>query len=373
MKGWKIPGNWFRDEKLIFRISIGIGLLISLLSVVFIYDMYRDCANVYAYAAREIGSGNFSAGWYGRVPMLNILLAAALNFCGVEAFRATVIVSCFFYFVTLFPLRRFLEEFLTPPAAAWGCLLFATTPKIIRYSTPGLIDSCRYFFLIAALMYLFRLRERPSWRGGVFFGLSLAGLAVSRGEELFFAVALLFALPVLTWLKQPRRSFREGRRGFAVFALALFVFAAGISPFCTINACRSGIFITDLRIAEAMFPDCVPHPPPTSESGKTEVESPLEQISDSISDVLRGGYELYWGFSIIGVVVLLRRRRWSWEHTLLWGIFLLHTVLYWKVGMTYRYNIYLVPLFMPFTMTGLGFCCGQLARVKIPSRIFPLL
>ena len=108
------PEKWFRDEKLIFRLSVGIGLLISLFSIVFIYDMYRDSAFVYAYAAREIGAGNFQEGWETRVPMLNILLSGALNFCGLEAFRATVVVSCLFYVLTLFPLRRFLEQFLTP-------------------------------------------------------------------------------------------------------------------------------------------------------------------------------------------------------------------------------------------------------------------
>lgn len=373
MNGWSIPGNWFRDEKLIFRIAVGIALVISLLSIVFTYDIYRDCAHVYAYAAREIGSGNFADGWYSRVPMLNILLSGALAALGVEAFRAAVIVSCGFYFFTLFPLRRFLEDFLSPAAAAWGCLLYAVAPKVIRFSTSGLIDSGRNFFLIAALMYLFRLRERLSRRDGVLFGLSLAGLAVSRGEELPFSVMLLFALPVLTWLEPPRGFCREGQRLLAVFSLALVVFAAGLSPFCLINGCRRGIFVTDLRIAEAMFPDRVARPLSAPESGPRAEKPPVKKISDSLANVLRGGYELYWGFAAVGAIVLVRRRRWNWRHTLLWCIFLLHTALYFKVGIAYRYSIYLVPLFMPFTMTGVSFCCGQLARLNIPPRIVPLL
>ena len=86
----QVPEKWFRDEKLIFAFSVIIGLSVSLFSLIFIHDIYRDSANVYAYAAREIANGNFAEGWQGRVPMLNILLSAALSFCGVEAFRATV-------------------------------------------------------------------------------------------------------------------------------------------------------------------------------------------------------------------------------------------------------------------------------------------
>jgi len=374
MKRWRLPENWFRDEKLIFEAAVAAAAVIAVLAVVFIYDIMRDSAHVYAYAAREIGNGNFADGWYERVPMLNILLSGGLAALGLEAFRATVVVSSLFYFLTLFPLRRFLEEFLSPSAAAWGCLLFATTPKVIRYSVIGLIDSSRYFFLIAALMYLFRLRARPSRSGGVLFGLSLAGLAVSRGEELFFAVGLLFALPVLTRLEPPYRPLHDGRRRLAVFGLALFVFAAGITPFCAVNAARCGVFITDLRIAEAAFPGRVQRPAgnPWRAVGDGAV-SAVEKFFDPVTNVLRGGYELFWVFTVVGTVVLIRRRRWKWGHTLLWGIFLLHTVLYCKVGIAYRYNIYLVPLFMPFTVAGLSFCGEQLVRLKIPPRLVPVL
>ena len=107
----------------VFRMALGIGFCFSLLALFLPQDIYTDVANVYAYYAREIGYGNFSEGWVSRVPMLNTLLAGGLAFCGMDAFKACILVSCFFYLLTIWVLRRYLEIFITPLQAAWGCFL----------------------------------------------------------------------------------------------------------------------------------------------------------------------------------------------------------------------------------------------------------
>ena len=79
--------NWLRklekiccNEKLIFNVSVAIGCILSILSVIFIYDyIYRGTAGVYAYSAREIANSGFASGWEYRVLMLNILLSAGVK------------------------------------------------------------------------------------------------------------------------------------------------------------------------------------------------------------------------------------------------------------------------------------------------------
>ena len=358
------------NEKLIFYVSVTAGIVFSLLSVIFIYDIYRDVANVYAYNAREIANGNFAEGWESRVPMLNILLAGGISFCGVDPYRATVVVSSLFFVLTLFPLRRYLELFLTPLQSAWGCLLFITAPKIIRFSVSGMIDSSRYFFLITSLLLLFQLREKPRIGKAVLFGLSLAGLSVSRGEELVFAVAILIGLPVLTFLKSPDLFRSEFKKRTAVLGISAFFFLAAVSPFCTVNACRGGAFITDVRIAEAMgFKSDRRSPEKTLSETNQPAYKDGRQFKHSFSSVLRGGYELYWVFSIFGMFLLLRKRNWKWEHTVLTGVFLAHTAIYYLIGSAYRYSLYLIPMFMPFTMTGLGFFCVLPQKMNWSERV----
>ena len=359
-------GTFLHDAKKIFLFSLGLGTVISVISVLVISDIYRDVANVYAYHARELGAGDLAGGWVGGVPMLNILLAGGLVRLGMDAYRACVTVSCAFYVLTLFPLRRYLERWLSPLASAYGCLLFIVTPKVIRYSVSGPIDSTRYFFLIGALLFMFRLIEDPTWRRAVMFGLCTAGMAVSRGEGIVVSLIMLSVLPLLSCLLRGSYGRKPVARHIAVAATAWVVFFVGISPFCTVNLIRYNTFVTDIRFAEripVLNRNIYRHgnstgKPPAAVAGVVydddEKESLPERIYKSINSSLRGGFELYWAFAIFGIITLLRRRQWRWEFSVLLAAYLIHQAIYFSVSISYRYSIYMVPMFMPLTVVGLG-------------------
>ena len=347
--------SFFFDQKKVFLFSIAIGVLLSLLAIFFTHDIYRDVAGVYALNAREIGNGCFAEGWVGRVPMLNILLAGGLVFLGFEAFCATITISSAFYVLTLFPLRSLLERYLTPLQAAWGCILFVTAPKLIRFSISGLIDSGRYFFLITAVIYFLRLcdDDKKRWKNILFCGLSLAGLSVSRGEGVILAPCIIVALPVLAWLKK-RMSIKELRPFFVSTLLTGTVWFAGISPFCAINLHYNKAFATDMRIPH--FLSMAPREQNEMPELKTNKKASLPaRFSKVINDTSRGGYEPYMILSVLGAFLLLRRKKWNWEYTFFLGIVLLHLLIYLAIGSAYRYGIYMIPLLMPLTMTGVDF------------------
>ena len=339
----------------VFRMAVVIGTALSVLSLIFTFDIYRDAAGVYAYFARELGAGNFPGGWVGGIPMLQVALAGAFSFAGVEAFRAHIFLSCLCYVLTLFPLRGFLRQFLTPLQAAWGCVLFVTAPKLIRFSVAGLIDAGRYFFMISALYLLFRLKERLSWRDLVLFGLALAGLALSRCEELFFSLLLLAVLPVISLSRQTLPSPEAWKKRLTALLVAGLVFLAGVTPFCAMNLFRYGAFVTDTRIGEAL--GMVSPRPVFRHPADAAAPSAGETIAVCAGDTLRGGYEPYMAAALLGAVLVIRRRRWDRRHTLLAAIFALHTVVYFKFSYAYRYSIYLVPMLMPLTVAGI---CGLL-------------
>ena len=360
-------GDFLHNPQKIFLLALGTGIILSLVSVFFIYDMYRDVAGVYAYFAREIGMGNWEGGWVGRVPMLHILLSGILASVGFEAYTATIIVSSTFYILTLFPLRSFLERYLTPIQAAWGCLLFIFAPKVIRFSISGVLDPERYFFLIAALLFFFRLSDNARLKDGFFLGFSLAGLSVARGEGFPVAIALLFFFPVFVLLQKKIVDRGIMRRYFFAFVFSLFFWFLGIFPFCMVNQYYNHAFVTDLRIAEIFtgaerssaaayspVPAVINHE--QSPVSVPDRHISLMSILDSINSTVRGAYELYLFFAVFGMILLALRRKWNWEYSLFLGLYVLHTVIYIKISSAYRYSIYLVPLFMPFTVVGLDFC-----------------
>ena len=379
---YKKLADFAGHDKMVFRFALLAGILLSLTSVFFMHDIYRDVANVYAYHAREIGSGNFKAGWVGRVPMLNILLSGLLaKISGLEAYRACIVISSLFYILTLFPLRRLLERYVSAVWSAWGCVLFVFAPKVIRFSVSGLLESGRYFFLTLAVLYYFRLSDgKFRWRDVVILGVSLAGLSVSRGEAMPIALLMLAGFPVFLLLKQwkklPNGTLHQYLAGWI---LAGVIFLIGLFPFCYGNWKFRQAFVPDLRIIQiassktdaALFASCPVASPVTKKPEKHN------RIITCAGNTLRGAYEPYFFLAVLGMGLLLYRKKWNWDFTLLLGLFAVHFIIYYKTVAAYRYSIYLIPLFMPLTLTGIeavasvirsrltGLSAPGLAQIKI--------
>lgn len=329
--------DFIRNPKKVFLLALLTGIIFSLLSIFLIHDMYRDVAGVYAYYTREIGTGNWSAGWVGRVPMLHILLSGILALTGFEAYTATIMISSAFYILTLFPLRRLLERYLSPQQAAWGCLLFIFAPKVIRFSISGVLDPERYFFLITALLFFFRLADRAKLKDGLLLGLSLAGLSVSRGEGFPVAIALLLFFPVFLLLQKKITDSGKIRKYLFAFVVSLFFLFLGILPFCMTNQYYNHAFVTDLRITEiftgsgessAADSDGSAIMEQSNASDSDQRAAFLVHVLHTINNTFRGAYELYLSFAVLGMILLVLRKKWNWEYSLFLGLYVLHTIMY---------------------------------------------
>ena len=168
IKTWaeKVQQAAGQPEK-VFMLGLIIAAFCTLSHVFFLSDIFRDTAHVYAVFARAIGEGNWSEGIATKVPMLNISLAGILAGCGLEAVKALSLVAGIFYLLTCFPLRRLLERYVSPAAAAWGCVLYVCAPKMIRFACAPLLESTRIFFLVAAILYFLRCSEEPKLKNMV--------------------------------------------------------------------------------------------------------------------------------------------------------------------------------------------------------------
>ena len=367
----KALADFAGNSSRVFFFALVAGVIMSLLSSLFIFDMFRDVASVYAYYAREISLGNWQAGWVGRVPMLHILLSGMwAKISGLETFRACVMISSLFFVLTIFPLRSFLLRYVSPLWSAWGCVLFIFAPKVIRYSVSGLLDSGRYFFLMASLLCLFRLSDKQfKMRYALLGGVSLAGLSVSRGEGLVAALLMLAGYPVLVLLKQKDDLYSlKYKKILTAWTLCGLFFCIGLLPFCYGNWKYNNCFVPDVRIKELFSSVTELKSDRNAQSLQQQANTRLDaaavvfaptpvqsNFAEALKDALRGGYELYLVFAITGMVILCMTKKWNWELILLPCICLLHIIIYSKVVSSYRYSIYLVPLFMPFTITGLNF------------------
>ena len=349
--------------------------------------VYRDVAYCYAYAVREAAvHGNWSYVLDPGLPMLNMALGALVALTGVEARHAVMLVGGAFYILAIFPLYFLLKRFVSPLAASLGCLIFILTPKVMRFHCSGLLESARDFFFIASLLMLFRLSERKNFANLALFALSLTGLALARAESIVIACCFILLLP-LRDLWSYRHSFTAGKfcRSLLLCLAAGLLLLAFVSPKLAYNFRKTGYPTVDTRFnpyLNALFKwDRFVSPPPDAVPADTLSSSASalkngkfawgENILSLFENLLRGGYELYWGVAIIGILLCVFRlskrvyefcgieppplvkQGWRWEYTAFVVLTLAHCALYYANGNAYRYYTFIVPLLIPFMLVAL--------------------
>ncbi len=346
------------DPQKIFLLALTTAIFCTGCYTVFFTDIYRDTAGVYAMYSRELAQGNCFAGIVTRAPMLNIVLAGMLGFCGMDTIAALTLVSGAFYIAALFPLRKLLLRNLSPLAAAYGCLLYATAPKLIRFSCAALLESSRSFFLLGAVLGFLNVCEKPGRKNSFLFGICAGFLAASRGEGLPVAVALLLGAFIYGRLFCRTVPWK---RQLAACGFAIFFAILAVIPFCMMNYAKAGYFVTDMRvisiagIANSQLQAVKGNtatPVQTFTSSEEGNRNWGEKTLSIFSGMWRGGYELYWILALTGIIVTVKKRSWKNEYLLFAGVALMNILIYFVIVSSYRYYIFMIPLFMEFTVTG---------------------
>ena len=363
----------------VFLSALSIAALCTILYTLFLTDVYRDTTHVYAPYVRELAQGNWAEGIATQVPMLNITLAGVFAFLGLEPVKALTLVAGLFYLAACFPLRSLLERYVSPLAAAWGCVLYASAPKMIRFACAPLLESSRIFFLLAAVLFFLKTAETPKWKNALIFGLAAGFMTVSRGEGMALSAVLLLGLPIYAGLFC--RPTAWGRMA-AAWLIAIICTFAAISPFCTMNYSKSGFFVPDERITVLLNIHKKPVPavadskkaaapqPEKAYVYQSELQkmTPAEKAIHNFSSFIRGGYELYWLLAMIGAAAIIRRKQWKADYLVFLGTALMYFVLYMVTVSAYRYYLFLIPLFMMFTITGAG-VLRDLAIKHLPYKL----
>ena len=378
IKTWaeKVQQAAGQPEK-VFMLGLIIAAFCTLSHVFFLSDIFRDTAHVYAVFARAIGEGNWSEGIATKVPMLNISLAGILAGCGLEAVKALSLVAGIFYLLTCFPLRRLLERYVSPAAAAWGCVLYVCAPKMIRFACAPLLESTRIFFLVAAILYFLRCSEEPKLKNMVLFGLSAGFLAVSRAEGAVVSLALLGGYWLFLLL------FRKSavwKKQFTAMIIAVICAVAAISPFCAMNYSKSGYFTPDARMVDFAKlqiqkftgdSTCAVADAQKKSEKSTSYSNDMTEkkgFDHDVSCFIRGGYELYIILALLGMILIIKRKQWSTDYWLLVAVSALQCVVYIATISAQRYYLFLIPLFMMFTLAGVAFV-RDLIKKHLPQKL----
>ncbi len=365
--------------RILLLTALAVGLVLSLLHAFFSVDLYRDAAGVYVPLARALAQGDFAQAFHPSIPSLNVLLSWGFSAIGMRPEQAMSLVSGWFYVGTIPVLFLLLRLFFPERWSAVGALLFACTPKIIRLSCTSLLDSGKIFFIVLALLLLYRLIETNfrSIRLGIGFGAALGGISLARSEGVGIA-GVIALCAVLYWASSAIRQKKlppilPALAAGATWALALL--SRMVLLFYT-----TGEFIYDRRVQGAL-----------TDLWNRNVSAPVVAAVPTAPSVswwylfrqsLRGGYELYMIFVLIGIILLMivsRKKasrpvlppeiRWHNFYWVFLAVVVGNALIFKATNLAaYRYFLPDVPLLMVFTLTGLIGVWQWVAKF-IPPRI----
>lgn len=366
------------NPQIILNIAVLLGSVFTVLNMIFLTEIYRDVGSCYAYGVRVFASGNYLEALRVDLPVLQIALGGIVSkLTGLEAFSALVFVTGAFYVLSAWPLFWLLRRFLMPAPAAWGVMLYMLAPKVIRFSTSGLCESGRNFFMILGCFLMFSLTDRiKAWKI-VALGFCLAALSLSRSEGILnsgMMILLLFA--GFCWQRRRNINWRAVVVAAATSAAVLLVMLSGLAPRVYQVYRITGEPVLDSRmigmaqtvrrtVLRQSVPTDVPSKYREAMSRMNSLPDIGERILSTVSSFIRGGYELYLVFAIVGLVAAVRRREWRFEYTAFAVLIATNIICFFSIVNSYRYYTFVIPLLMVFTVNGIALVWRMAERFRV--------
>ena len=343
---------------------------------------YRDSVN-YMAAVDAVWLKNWTTAFNLTFVPLLFLAASLFRPLGLDANQCLSLVSSLCAIAMLFPAYRVLSFYMDRRLAAWGSALFFLMPPVFHASFAPLTDSARWLFFFLCWMMILMYLEKPAVSKLVLLGLFYALFSLVRSEGIVFAG--LFSV----WF------FLESERGagwktdarqicklLGTVLLPLVVMGVLLVPRLIQIHGETGFYALDTRQTWAIK-GALSHIFPVKAERKKE--DPLIDYSSNLKfrynymadsrwsrrywdSLFSGNYKLYVIFTVIGLVLVIRRKEWQYFHTL-FCIFLLANALVYLLMLSNagRYFYINTFLLMPFTLRGVtGLWEG---RVLLPEKL----
>lgn len=378
------------SPKKILRIAAAVGVVMLIL-VVIIPVTYRDSVN-YMASVNAMWIHNWRTAFNLTYVPLLFVVSSLFRLLGLNACQCLSLTSSLLAIGMLFLGYRVLAYYMDRKLAAWGSVLFFLTPPVFRVSFAPLTDSARWFgFLLSWWMILLYL-ERPKFYKLLGIGAAYTVFALVRSEGIVFAGLFSLWFGFELWREQRVR--QEGIKWLRIVvavAIPMAFMAFLISPRLIQIYRETGFPALDTRQTWAIK-GVLAHLTPGKTPTVPEVgRDPLVTYNNHDlkfhysylyekdfakrywSSFIDGNYRVFWLFTLLGAVLIIRRRKWGYFHTLVCIFTIGNAVAYGlmrsNAGRYFYINTYLL---MPFTLCGLAgvweFCCGLSGRIGKAAR-----
>jgi len=322
----------------------------------------------YGNIVRSFLDGDWAHVFHPRIsPLMPLVAGCAAWITGFEPFLALKLASSLFFAFSIFPLCGIFRAIFPWESTRIALLMavFASVP--MRYGAAGLRDSAKGFFFILCVWLLIEIfRNRGSWKRYLLLGGAVSLLALTRTECTVYSACFVLAaiLFELTRFRTPWRS--------AVCILAAFLV---MLPWLGYMVYKTGYPVPEIRyipiLKKVLNTAQTETPFLTAPATAMTLEQKQETVrilsrsenlvpehhNDGIyqhffADLIAGFYPEFGLLALAGIVLRIRRKKWTPEETILLSALLLHAallVLQIRISdhvwyMSRRYLLPVVPL-----------------------------
>ena len=368
---YKYVVSFFSDSKKVLWLAFIIGVICSVISIIFTTSIYRDSVE-YAALVNGFNLGDWDRAFREWLPPLYPFLCGLLCKTGLSVYYSMMIVACILWVSTIFSLYGTLCFFTEKKYAAWGALLYMIAPKVLRFGLTSLLESGKLFFLTLAIYLTFSFCRQRRLLKLVYLGVALACLSMYRSEGIIY-FPLIFAGLFMLMLKENNYSlsFQFIKKIILYALIAASMLLVTLSPrfyqiykqtgFPALDA--RGAYAVETLINKFLEPadrfeilnGNNPDDPQDPTSGNFNFSWLLtsKHLNNFVTSFSRGSYELYLLISVIGLVFILKRREWTINYTfLLWLILTNALFFYIFTAVAIRYFLINIIFLMPFTVVG---------------------
>ena len=366
---YKYVVSFFSDSKKVLWLAFIIGVICSVISIIFTTSIYRDSVE-YAALVNGFNLGDWDRAFREWLPPLYPFLCGLLCKTGLSVYYSMMIVACILWVSTIFPLYGTLCFFTEKKYAAWGALFYILAPKAMRFGLAPLLEGGKYFLLALSLYFVFRVAKSKKYRDLIILGIALGGMSLMRAEGVIYIPIMLTALTMLVLKDYNFKINLKFIKAICLYSMIVIItICAVVSPRVYQIYQRTGYPAIDTRQARAMLGikdkllGCQTNQVVAQEVGIAQdytvsMSSSMLAFAKSdfkkfISNFPRGSYELYLILSVLGLFVLILRKRWNVNYSVVIWIFAVNLLAFYLMrANVYRYYIINVVILMPFTVIG---------------------
>lgn len=204
-----------------------------------------DVAARYASMAEAFAHGNWPEAFHPKIPPLFIIVAGIFAYLfRMNGTAACELGSALFFALTVFPLMTLMKKVYNYKYAIWTTAMYILSSRLLRIAGMGLRDSAKCFFIVLAAFGLIYFFQKYNWKGAIYCSIGCAGLALTRGDSLVFALLFLAAVFIIEFLYEKKIPYKS--------ICAVLIFSVAVSPWVYYEYQKTRWPVTDQRHAKIL-------------------------------------------------------------------------------------------------------------------------